>query len=103
MLCRLRLSAHELEIEKGWHRNASSPNRPCKLCRVLEDEEHFLDDCSIYDDVRTAFLTNVNKLSQNNAFFQCPSAVMSTNFAQPRLAKYVYECLEIRNNYVSTH
>ena len=28
---------------------------------------------------------------------------MSTNFAQPMLAKYVCECLEIRNNYVTTH
>ena len=40
----LRVSAHDLSIEKGRHKNIKLENRTCKNCQSLEieDEFHFL-------------------------------------------------------------
>jgi hypothetical protein len=54
-LCRLRVSSHRLEIESGrWHKPESIPvqERKCQHCNVLEDEFHFLFECSLYNDIR---------------------------------------------------
>ena len=50
-LSRLRSSAHSLRVETGRY---TLPPRPleeclCPSCNVIEDEQHFLIDCSIYN------------------------------------------------------
>ena len=42
-----RISAHQLAIEKGRHRNIKAHNRLCKFCQTneVEDEFHFLIKC----------------------------------------------------------
>ena len=50
-LSRLRLSSHRLEVETGrWAKPNSIPfeNRRCRTCNILEDEYHFLLECSRY-------------------------------------------------------
>jgi hypothetical protein len=43
ILIRFRISAHNLEIEKGRHQNIPLNERICKLCKLeIEDEIHFL-------------------------------------------------------------
>ncbi|KAH3802567.1 hypothetical protein DPMN_156245 [Dreissena polymorpha] len=54
-LSRLIVSSHRLEIESGrWHKPESIPvqERKCQHCNVLEDEFHFLFECSLYNDIR---------------------------------------------------
>ena len=58
-LTRFRVSAHRLKIEAWrWHKPQKTPleNRNCKLCNVLEDEMHFLFECTLYRDLRQSYI-----------------------------------------------
>ena len=49
-LVRIRVSLHRLAVEAGrWHRPNSIPlrERKCNTCNVLEDEFHFILECSV--------------------------------------------------------
>ena len=50
-LSRLRSSAHSLRVETGRYTLPPTPleERLCPSCNVIEDEQHFLIDCSIYN------------------------------------------------------
>ena len=66
-LTKFRTSSHTLEIERGRHTNPITPveQRLCNVCHVLEDELHFLLECNMFTDERTAFLYQIqNKYSQ---------------------------------------
>ena len=43
MICKLRISAHPLAIEKGRYSNVPRSERFCNACKkeIVEDEEHF--------------------------------------------------------------
>ena len=44
---KLRISAHDLHIEKGRHTKIKLSNRKCFLCGIdVEDELHFVMNCS---------------------------------------------------------
>jgi hypothetical protein len=46
VLSKLRISNHDLEIERGRHRELQAKERICKLClKEVEDEIHFLLKC----------------------------------------------------------
>jgi hypothetical protein len=46
LLSKLRISNHNLEIERGRHRGLQAKERICKLClKEVEDEIHFLLKC----------------------------------------------------------
>ena len=58
-LCRLRVSSHRLEVEMGrWAKPNKIPleNRKCRSCDVLEDEFHFILQCSRYQDLREIYI-----------------------------------------------
>ena len=58
-LSRLRLSSHRLEVEAGrWAKQNKIPyeNRKCRRCDVLEDEFHFVMECSMYTDLRRRYI-----------------------------------------------
>ena len=67
ILSKIRLSAHKLAIETGRYTVPPTPrsSRFCLVCKGLnshscvESEEHFIFDCSLYDDLR-------RKLSPDN-------------------------------------
>ena len=54
MISKLRCSNHDLEIEKGRHREVLAEMRYCNICRngTVEDETHFLSDCEVYQPLR---------------------------------------------------
>ena len=60
-LCKLRASSHTLEIERGRHNNPKTPieNRLCLACNSLEDEEHFLLSCSLFEADRANLFNKV--------------------------------------------
>ncbi|MEW8547450.1 MAG: hypothetical protein AB2693_28420, partial [Candidatus Thiodiazotropha sp.] len=62
-LCKFRISNHKLEIEQGRYKNISVDKRICKLCNDgIEDEIHFLLNCSVLDTTRKTTLSEIYKL-----------------------------------------
>ena len=70
IITRWRLSSHKLFVETGRYKRPKivTDERKCKLCKVLEDEEHALFSCSAHQFIRTRYkdilqlYPNVNKL-----------------------------------------
>ena len=64
---KLIISAHNLEIEQGRYTNTPRHERICKWCKlsigseIVEDENHFLHDCELYNDLRLKLISNLNK------------------------------------------
>ena len=64
---KLRISAHDLQIEKGRYFNIAKENRICHWCqtsmgsRLIEDEEHVLINCDLYAGLRQQLITRLNK------------------------------------------
>ena len=58
-MTKLRVSSHRLEIEVGrWTRPNRTPvdERKCRYCNKLEDEFHFLLECTLYEDLRKQYI-----------------------------------------------
>ena len=60
-VARLRLSSHNLEIERGRHTRPKTPvvNRTCRRCQTtqVDDEIHFLMQCIMFELDRKALLS----------------------------------------------
>ena len=55
-LTKFRISAHDLEIERGRYKNLTVSERICKLCGTeVEDEIHFLLQCQKHSTIRFNF------------------------------------------------
>ena len=70
-MCKFRISAHDLEIEKGRYYKVDVDKRIFKLCNIeVEDEIHFLLKCPKLRDKRTDILNKIyskyNNLSSLN-------------------------------------
>ncbi|MCG7875093.1 MAG: reverse transcriptase family protein [Candidatus Thiodiazotropha endolucinida] len=57
-LAAFRLSAHNLDIERGRHIAVTRENRICRLCSMgmIESEYHFLLVCPLYQELRRELL-----------------------------------------------
>ena len=65
MISKLRCSNHDLEIEKGRHREVLAEMRYCNICRngTVENETYFLLNCEVYQPVRELINTaDINSL-----------------------------------------
>ena len=72
-IAKLRCSNHQLEIEKGRHRNTPREERICKTCadNSIEDEDHFLLKCRLYDHLRTEYqIPSDDSVSIMNSVYQ---------------------------------
>jgi hypothetical protein len=58
-MSKFRLSNHSLEIEVGRHKRKQVKDRLCNVCKVVEDEEHFLINCTIYMEGRISLYKNI--------------------------------------------
>ena len=59
----MRISTHDLMIEKGRHEKIPPDRRKCKICpNEIEDENHVIFDCPAYNKLREAFYkaTDIN-------------------------------------------
>ena len=65
---KLRISAHELQIETGRYINIPRQQRICTWCKTnidiecIEDEEHALYDCDLYSRERLRLISNLNNI-----------------------------------------
>ena len=64
-LCKIRLSNHELMIEKGRHQGLEIKDRNCPFCpeNLLEDELHFLLTCDTYSLLSEELFAETEHLS----------------------------------------
>jgi exonuclease III len=94
-LSRLRISAHDLEIERGRYTNIPRDNRLCKHCNVVEDEFHFLDTCTRYKELRQELLINDKIIHLRNTTPSC--LIMNSDcYIQLKIAIYVSKCFLLR-------
>ena len=63
-LCKIRLSNHDLNIEKGRHQGLKVYERECQLCpgHIVEDEIHFLLSCKFFNILREELFTEIRKV-----------------------------------------
>ena len=103
-LSRLRLSNHQLMIEKGRHRKKPIPRteRLCKSCNVIEDEMHFIVSCGLYKNERE----NLFEACKNTStFFEGMADEAKLIFilsnedkiAESKLGNFVYKCFTKRS------
>lgn len=106
---KLRVSAHNLQIEVGRHTSPKTPaeNRFCQLCNLqaVEDEMHFVLHCPFYQTERAALYSsfsnnfpNFTSLIGTEKF----SFIMSCNSGDTEVCKpvllYVSQCMMKRND-----
>ena len=64
---KLRISSHNLEIERGRYSKTQRCDRICKWCntsmglKIVEDENHMLFECDLYADSRRKLISQLNK------------------------------------------
>ena len=61
-MSKLRMSSHRLAKESGrWTRPNRIPvnERKCRRCKLVEDEYHFVLECTIYIDLRKNIFPNI--------------------------------------------
>ena len=61
-ITKLRCSSHALEIERGRYQNPKVPRdlRLCLVCQIVEDEEHFVTNCSINQAERRLLYSKIS-------------------------------------------
>ena len=68
-VAQLRLSSHNLEIERGRHTRPKTPlaNQVCRRCQTnqVDDEIHFLMQCNMFELDRKALLSEAKKYITN--------------------------------------
>ena len=101
LLTKLRISNHNLAIEKGRHTIPKTPisERYCTQCNTnsIEDEIHFLLVCPKYQSQRQELLKNINlpyDTQQNQLIFLLTKQNLSFN---KQLSHYIYTLFKLRN------
>lgn len=101
-VCRLRVSAHNLEIETGRHKNIDASLRFCKFCpNSIEDEKHFLISCKRYTTYRDEFFSDISKKVPNFIMLSDDEKliwifVMEDHNLITKMATYIQHCFEAR-------
>ena len=65
---RLRISAHNLNIELGRHRRPTKipvEERICDTCKITEDESHYLLFCKKFWNQRETLMADMSKIFVN--------------------------------------
>jgi len=97
---RIIVSSHNLQVESGrWHRPTSIPleDRKCTFCDKLEDEFHFILECSLYHDVRKQYIKKY--FWCRPSMFKLKQLFESKNeIVLRRLGMFIFKCFEIRKS-----
>ena len=98
VMSRIHMSSHRLQIEAGrWHRPQSIPlnERKCKIYNSVEDEFHFILECTEYNEIRRKYFKKY--VWQRPKIPKFIELMTSTNKMIIRnLAAYVYEAFGVR-------
>jgi hypothetical protein len=74
-ICKIRVSAHSLNIETGIYKNIIRSERKCTNCSKgdIEDEKHFIVDCPLYENIRVKLFDKVIDLCPNFSYMDTSS------------------------------
>jgi hypothetical protein len=69
-ICKIRISAPPLMIERGRHLNIPRTERYCLLCKSnqIEDEKHFLLHCKKFNTQRNLFNEKISNILENASY-----------------------------------
>ena len=100
-ITKMRISDHNLFIEKGRYSNIPRDERTCSSCKVVEDEKHFLIECKINENFREAFLiflyTEYPELNNMNNCIKLKHILNPSTPSQVnKLGSYIKKSLELR-------
>jgi len=108
-MARFRISAHNLSIETGRHQNIPVKDRICKLCDMncVEDEMHFLVECTCYSHERQLLYDNAQVASANFSLLTEENKFLWLMTNENRdviyaLATYINNCFTKRNFILKT-
>ena len=80
-----RISAHDLQIERGRYLNLPRDERVCTWCKttlglnIIEDETHTLFDCDLYSTLRNKLIDSINKYSKEDQTGELPTQSPAEN------------------------
>ena len=97
---KIRISAHNLNIEFGRYRNIERSQRLCKVCNAneIEDEFHFILRCNLYDDLRKLFIKSY--YYKRPSVFKLIQLLSSENIIDiNNLGKYLNRANSLRSKY----
>ena len=96
-LTRLKLSSHDLAIEKGRHQNIARQERVCNNCtmHVLETEYHYLLICPKFYNLRTKYIKKYYTWPTIHKLTQLLSS--QSNITVQNLSKVTFFANKIRN------
>ncbi len=93
---RLKLSSHRLEVESGRWNRTSIEDRKCRVCNCLEDEYHFILECTMYSDIRNIYIKQYYWRRPNMVKFMELLQIENTNIVR-NLGIYICKAFQIRN------
>ena len=97
---KFRLSNHNLNIEKGRHKNIPKELRFCPFCpNQVETEVHFLIECETYKTVKEATIQPIMDTVPNFAYYTKTEQFqyLLREELAPITAQYINNCFELRN------
>ena len=103
-MTKLRLSNHNLMIEKGRHNNIESENRVCPFCpNMIENEIHFVISCPMYDPIRLTLMENTNLVNQYLSDEELFIFLMGNKEIVRHTANFIYRANNIRDFLLKNH
>ena len=81
----LRISSHNLSIERGRYENIPREERVCNWCslslgeRIIENESHVLFNCKLYTNTRAKLVNDIIKAPDCDDTFSIPSFIHHNN------------------------
>ena len=103
-ICKIRVSAHSLNIETDRCKNIIRPERKCTNCSKgdIEDEKHLIVDCPLYENIRVKFVDKVIDLCPNCSDMDTSKCVwLFTNEHEQvllKLGSFIEECFLLRGH-----
>ena len=107
-LCKVRLSNHELMIEKGRHQRLKINQRNCPFCpkNLLEDEFHFLFVCGTFSFLREVMFSQTKHYFPGFENFpneQKLKILLSDENLVNHSGNYLQKALELRRFLLNKH
>ena len=107
IMSKLRISAHDLTIERGRYLKLDIKDRICPLCKTqVEDEVHFVLECSSLKFLRQKFFQDIDQINKNFKHLNSENKFiwLFVNEDKPillKLLKFIEEMFEQRQNLIS--
>jgi len=109
-ITKLRISSHRLHIEKGRHNHIPLEERICQYCNLnkIEDECHFIVDCTLYNNERNVLFENIQHMFPNFRFLNTTEKFiflmqLDKPYIIDSICPYVYNCFKKREEVELVH